>query len=209
LFHFYSLDSPKSLGYCFPQECDTFTCEPASTCHRCTAPRKEFLSTAEFASKSSLERRRDITSAAAGKGIHLRGMREGEPVVDWGKAPDHIHKPGPNAANYERFRESAGAHLVFNAFWKIQHFCVHQMLMRDPMHQIDLGAIIHLIKAILRKFNECVETALDQCGLAAKRLGQRFQLMLAKRNGRDGQRYVLCYMTNHIRKNEVYFHTFR
>jgi hypothetical protein len=86
---------------------------------------------------------------------------------------------------------------------------VHQMLMRDPMHQIDLGAIIHLIKAILRKFTECVETALDQCGLAAKRLGQRFQLMLAKRNGRDGQRYVLCYMTNHIRKNQIYFHTFR
>jgi hypothetical protein len=86
---------------------------------------------------------------------------------------------------------------------------VHQMLMRDPMHQIDLGAIIHLIKAILRKFNECVETALDQLGLAAKRLGQRFQLMLAKRNGRDGQRYVLCYMTNHIRKNQIYFHTFR
>jgi hypothetical protein len=136
-------------------------------------------------------------------------MQEGEPVVDWGKAPDHIHKPGPNAANYERFREQAGAHLVFNAFWKIQHFCVHQMLMRDPMHQIDLGAIIHLIKAILRKFNECVETALDQLGLAAKRLGQRFQLMLAKRNGRDGQRYVLCYMTNHIRKNQIYFHTFR
>jgi hypothetical protein len=68
---------------------------------------------------------------------------------------------------------------------------VHQMLMRDPMHQIDLGAIIHLIKAILRKFNECVETALDQYGLAAKRLGQRFRLMLDKRSGRDGQRYVL------------------
>ena len=118
-------------------------------------------------------------------------MIAGEPVVDWGKAPDHVHAPGPNAANYERFRESAGAHLVFNAFWQIQHFCVHQMLMRDPMHQIDLGAIIHLIKAILRKFNECVETALDQYGLAAKRLGQRFRLMLAKRNGRDGQRHVL------------------
>jgi hypothetical protein len=86
---------------------------------------------------------------------------------------------------------------------------VHQMLMRDPMHQIDLGAIIHLIKAILRKFNECVETALDQLGLAAKRLGQRFQLMLAKRNGRDGQRCVLCYTTNHIEKNQIYFHTFR
>ncbi len=46
-------------------------------------------------------------------------MREGEPVVDWGEAPDHVHAPGPNAAAYERFRESAGAHLVLNAFWKI------------------------------------------------------------------------------------------
>ena len=74
---------------------------------------------------------------------------------------------------------------------KFSTFCVHQMLMRDPMHQIDLDAIIHLIKAILRKFNECVETALYQYGLAAKRLGQRFRLMLDKRSGRDGQRYVL------------------
>ncbi len=73
------------------------------------------------------------------------------------------------------------------------------------VHQIDSGAIIHLIKAILRKYNECVETALDQYGLAAKRLGQRFQLMLAKRIGRDGQRYVLCYMTNYIRKKPDIF----
>jgi hypothetical protein len=56
------------------------------------------------------------------------------------------------------------------------------MVMRDPMHQIDLSAIVHLIRAILRKFNECVETTLDVCGLAAKRLGQRFRLILAKRN---------------------------
>ena len=70
------------------------------------------------------------------------------------------------------------------------------MLMRDPMHQIDLGAIVHLIRAILRKFTECVETALDQYCLAAKRLGQRFRLMLAKRRGRDGQRYVLSCTTD-------------
>jgi hypothetical protein len=36
-------------------------------------------------------------------------MQLGAPVVDWGEAPDHVHSPGPNAANYERFRESAGA----------------------------------------------------------------------------------------------------
>ena len=118
-------------------------------------------------------------------------MQAGEPVVDWSEAPYRVHTPGPNTSKYERFRELAGAHLVFNAFWQIQHFCVHQMLMRDPMHQIDLGAIIHLIKAILRKFNECVEAALEKYGLAAKRLGQRFRLMLAHHNGRDGQRYAL------------------
>ncbi len=127
------------------------------------------MSTAVFASKSGSERRREITRAAAGKGIHVHGMQPGAPVVDWGEAPDHVHSPGPNAANYEWFHESAGAHLVFNAFWKIQHFCVHQMLMRDPMHQIDLGAIVHLIRAILRKFNKWFETSLDVCGLDAKR----------------------------------------
>ena len=65
------------------------------------------------------------------------------------------------------------------------------MIMHDPMHQIDLGAIMHLIRAILRKFAECVEAALDKVGLTAKRLGERFRLLLAKRSGRDGQRYVL------------------
>jgi hypothetical protein len=118
-------------------------------------------------------------------------MQPAEPVVNWGEASDHVHPPGPNTANYERFRGHAGAHLVFNAFWKIQHFCVHQMLIRDPMHQIDLGAIVHLIRAILRKFQECVEIALDKVGLAAKQLRQRFELVLAKRNGPDNQRYFI------------------
>ncbi len=126
------------------------------------------MSTAVFASKSGRDRRREITRAAAGKDI-VRGMQPGEPVVNWGEAPDHVHSPGPNAANYERFRAHAGAHLVFNAFWKVQLLCVHQMLMRDQMHQIDLGAIVHLIRAFLSKFQECVERALDKVGLAAKK----------------------------------------
>jgi hypothetical protein len=44
------------------------------------------------------------------------------------------------------------------------------MLMSDPMHQIDLGAIVHLIRENLRRFRECVEIALDKVGLAAKTL---------------------------------------
>jgi hypothetical protein len=128
------------------------------------------MSTAVFASKSSRDRRRDITRAAAGKDLVIQRMTPGKSVVNWGEAPDHVHSPGPNAANYENFSAHAGAHLVFNAFWNIQHFCVHQMLMRDPMHQIDLGAIVHLIRAILRKFKECVVIALDKVGLAAKKL---------------------------------------
>lgn len=165
-----------------------FTCEPAHTCHRCNATRKDFLSTVTFPSKSTAQRRRAVEQAAAGEGRDIRGMQAGGRVVDFGEHPDRIHSPGPNASHYEQFRSQAGAHLIFNAFWTIQHFCVHQMLMRDPMHQIDLGAIVHLIRAILRKFKECVESVLDKPGLAARKLQQRFELMLAKRTTHGGQR---------------------
>jgi hypothetical protein len=69
------------------------------------------------------------------------------------------------------------------------------MLLRDPMHQIDLGAIVHLIRAILRKFKECVEVALEKVGLAAKKLRHHFELMLTKRNGPDNQRYFIEHMS--------------
>ncbi len=42
------------------------------------------------------------------------------------------------------------------------------MIMRDLIHQIDFGTIVHRIRAIMRKFHECVEIALDKAGIAAK-----------------------------------------
>ena len=131
-------------------------------------------------------RRAQITEAAAGRGLTVtpRGMQQG-PVVNWGEKP--THSAGTNSSHYEVFRSLCNAHLVLNAFWSVPHFCVHQMLMRDPMHQVDLGVIIHLIKAILRKFRETVETALKIPGRAARRLNERFYMMLAKRQGPDGQ----------------------
>ncbi len=114
-------------------------------------------------------------------------MRPG-PVVDCGEEQERTHSAGPNASHYEAFRSIAGAHLVYNAFWNVKHFCVHQMIMRDPMHQIDLSAIIHLIKAILRKHLEVVETALNLPGRAAASLKERFDLFFSKQVGPDGQR---------------------
>ncbi len=149
----YNTISLTSLTWCISRECDNFTCESAQTRHCCTATRNEIMSTTVFASRSGCGRRRDITRAAAGKDLQLRGMQTGEPVINWGGAPVHACSPGPNRVKYEQFRARAGAHLVFNAFWKIQHFSVHQMLMSDPMHQIDLGAIVHLIRVILRRFD--------------------------------------------------------
>lgn len=169
------------------QECDQFTCEPPQTCHRCTATRKNFLSSAVYQTKTVNTRRAQITEAAKGSGLHLRGMQSG-PVVDWGEEEKPTHSPGPNSSHYEVFRTLCNAHLVFNAFWRIPHFCVHQMLMRDPMHQVDLGVIVHLIRAILRKFEECIENVLNIPGRAVARLQARFELMLAKRQGADGQR---------------------
>ena len=45
---------------------------------------------------------------------------------------------------------------LFNAFWAVAHCCVHHLLMKDTMHQIDLDVIIRLIMTILRKYREDV-----------------------------------------------------
>jgi len=62
--------------------------------------------------------------------------------------------------------------------------------MRDSMHAIDLGIIITIIRAILRAFLEEVEVVLNIQGRAASKLEARFRNVLARRNGRDGQRYM-------------------
>ena len=49
------------------------------------------------------------------------------------------------------------------------------MYMRDTMHQIDSGVIISFLKAILRKFRECVELPLGIAGAAAKKFTNRLQ----------------------------------
>ena len=66
------------------------------------------------------------------------------------------------------------------------------MLMQDRMHTIDLGVIITLIKAIMRKFFECVEIFLDKEGLAASKLETRFKNVLATSTGPDNQTGVYC-----------------
>ena len=55
------------------------------------------------------------------------------------------------------------------------------------MHQIDLGVIICLIMAILKKYWECVLQFLKEGseGLAAKKLAARFRKALERRIGQD------------------------
>ena len=112
-----------------------------------------------------------------------------DPVVEFGEVGS-FHRPGPNSTHYEDVWKGCGAHLVFNAFWLISNFCVHQMLMRDEMHAIDLGIIITLIRAILRAFMEIVGIVLDIQGRHASKLEMRFRNVVARRTERDRQRYV-------------------
>lgn len=62
--------------------------------------------------------------------------------------------------------------------------------MRDSLHTIDLGIIVTLIRAILRCFFECVEHHLNIEGQAAAKLEKRFRMVLNRRTGPDGQRYI-------------------
>ena len=63
------------------------------------------------------------------------------------------------------------------------------LLLPDPMHQIDLGVIVRFIMAILRKYWERVLQFLKEGneGLAAKKLQARLNLVLARRTQQDGR----------------------
>lgn len=62
------------------------------------------------------------------------------------------HKKGPAGSHYDTEHKRSGYHLFFNAFWLVSNFCLFQMYMRDSLHQIDHGVIIHVLRGILRLF---------------------------------------------------------
>ncbi len=172
------------------QEYDIWTCEPHQSCHRCYAGIPEFLRTdlLPSAPKSMNKRREEIEHEASGNGLLERGTRgvvEGC-VVEWDEDDVNV-RAGPNKRFYESCRKECGAHMTYNAFWEVLNFCVQQMLPRDGMHAIDLGDIIRLILAMLRKFLVCVEQILNVQGLSAKKLEERMRRCLARREGPDGQ----------------------
>jgi hypothetical protein len=86
-----------------------------------------------------------MTAAAGGPAI------DAVPVVEMGD-DGKSSMPGPDAYHYESSRTAAGAHLLFNAFWLVSTFCIFQMYMRDSLHQVDHGIIIHILRGILRLF---------------------------------------------------------
>jgi hypothetical protein len=87
------------------------------------------------------------TIKAASAGITGAGC----PVVEFSK-DGSAHTEGPAGGHYEREHTRAGYHLFFNAFWLVSNFCLFQMYMRDSLHQIDHGVIIHALRGILRLF---------------------------------------------------------
>jgi len=84
--------------------------------------------------------------------------------------------------------EEGGGTSSFQRILAHSAFCVKLMYMRDPMHQIDNGIIISFLKAILRKYRECVESTMDKIGLAAKKLTLRLRLLLRKYTNVTGHR---------------------
>ncbi len=60
------------------------------------------------------------------------------------------------------------------------------MYMRDTMHQIDSGVIISFLKAILRKFRECIEIPLGLGNASAKKLTKRLCMLLGNQKSASG-----------------------
>ena len=162
------------------QESDRVTCQ-AGVCHRCNASRADFLETETRATqRTTWAMKRAVLKAA--EGAHSKGKA----VVEWDVNGRRL--AGPGVKGYDRVRKIAGAHLVRNAFWLAHGFCAYQMCMRDPMHQIDHGVIIYLLRAILWRYVESVEKKLQvPFKSAAEKLTARLNMVLGRRSGEDGQ----------------------
>jgi len=142
------------------------------------------LSTADAQERTTASHRRAVEDEVAGKNTR------DSPVVTWHPQTKEM-VPGPAVRYYNSSRLRAGCHLVYNAFWAIQGFCIYQMCMRDPMHQVDKGVIVQLLKSILRLYSEQVESVLGKAGLAAKKLTARLTAALGSRTDKAGRKYVL------------------
>jgi hypothetical protein len=115
-------------------------------CHRCLCPPANYLDTSKvFEAKTTARIKNKVLAAAGGAPGAQR------PVAVFSN-DGKTSREGPAASSYENARKNAGGHLVFNAFWLISSFCLYQMYMRDSLHQVDHGIIIHVMRAILRLF---------------------------------------------------------
>ena len=139
------------------------------------------MSTVHAELRTTTAHRQAVDDEVAGK--HTGGR----PVVTWHPQTKEM-VPGPASMYYESGRKRAGCHLVYNAFWAIQGFCIYQMCMRDPMHQMDKGVIVQLLKAILRLYYEQVESVIGEAGLAAKKLTARLKAALGSRTDSAGRK---------------------
>ena len=137
----------------------------------------DFLSTDNAPARTTTAHRQAVDDEVAGNNTG------GRPAVTWQEIV-----PGPASKYYESGRKRAGCHLVFNAFWAIQGFCIYQMCMRDPMHQMDKGVIVQLLKAILHLYHEQVESVMGQAGLAAKKMTARLSAALGSRTDSAGRK---------------------
>ena len=77
-------------------------CEPAPSCHRCSARNVDFLATdLAGAAKSMIARSQEITAAASGDGLRECHMRiAAGNIVEWNNDGSCV-RPGPAAAHYE------------------------------------------------------------------------------------------------------------
>lgn len=115
-------------------------------CHRCECPSQSYLDPdANFKAKTTARVKKTVKAAAAG----IPGA--GRPVVEFSD-DGRTHTKGPAGAHYDRDHKRYGYHMFFNAFWNISTFCLFMMYMRDSLHQIDHGVIIHVMRGILRLF---------------------------------------------------------
>ena len=111
----------------------------------------------------------------------------GSLVVDWDAETKKMTQ-GQSSGSYEFALKKAGCHPIWNAFWIINGLCIFQMCMRDPIHEIDKGVLLTLLKTILRLYAEQIELVMSSAGSAAKKLTERLNKAFGSRTDAAGRR---------------------
>jgi hypothetical protein len=143
-------------------------------CHQCWVETENFVHTSRvYELKNSASIRQKIVEKSAG-------------VVDFHGPAGQRRVIGTKAAYNQAVQALQGHQLLANPFREIAHFDVNQQCMRDPLHTLDLGVSLTLLRGAVKLFIQ-VQRKMGVQENADELLLKRLNMNMSNYPGPNGQ----------------------